>query len=1133
MDAVHRPAVYRAAAKELFCLWEDLSFDALWVYQTSEFMVANPTSATAAFLRGVTGSDTKGVPVLFVRATRTVVFVPISEKSFTAFSKLDGEEDGITTRVIRMEKGKPPPGVMAVLQTLEDGKAMSLGMVVKDIDILTTMGNKLMDELFGQLGKRPGFKAREDASTLVFRFILGASHPESLKIAGNMALNYYQRLASNVERAFNNGSYLETSRSVKLESVLNSTYGANSAEVPGFKGSAEKYYQLTDQQLAILHKDNLTGAFCSIVSTATTDYLSNSSSDSVYRALNASRKGYSCVTDLSSIMADGEKFSALAVVSSASAAGSAALIARTIVSGRPMITQVARSALEEVEKAHQLVVDVVTHGLTFTELSTAIKTARNGCPGTITCSRTKKEINITYDQTHLGAVCGMSLGSGIGINSDVRTLFAKTTHLPLCFTFPDTGAYIVKETTPLFVHTLAHVIIPDLKMAFDILYGDTIVPAFQETGAVITSPIYTCNSPHECLRSVFLVRSYEKRTNLSSNLQPQASGNSDTSESSNESTDERVVNAKQQRKERQLKIQEMRVHQAKLETELQQRLRNRFEQGWQLMRKEGNMRAVLISHNSVEEYPSGIYPELNIVSKDTKNKKLFIAVNGRAVPIHPTMVHSVKSAGSRGDNTLVHIQLVAPGTVSGKAKEHFPQLEKYGHRCTFLKEIVLECPKTEAEHIVTQLTDHLQKARTEHMQQTTEAVQVDIDIDRHMSPELRAAITAPEQLVINLPTSPNFFSISQQQLGQPLTLRPMLFKRKESEGGELYVHQNGIRYRFPSTAGHSIYLDLLYKNIKSCFFEKLCDASHIAILYFMFRTPMTIKQLITGGTPNDADEGVLSKMHLGISFVCNFETTLQLRGNAAHDDIDRERALFQHMQKANRVYKNFLDRMKDAINEYELNKPIFKGQLFMVCNRDKRDLHFSASYQGNHVFYCYKNHYIGFLEQRTQFMICMDDIDLVAFENVDLYRGSTFHITFVYKDIRLDPVTINSIQSRYINDIQEWVDSVGVKYFVYENTTKWRDVIPRLFNTSEDYKNFLDNGGWTTFFKDDEEEESSDASESEGFKESGGSYSDEEDSFSEYVSSEEDNLTQDMDLESDLVDFDRESESDRPARRRR
>lgn len=163
-------SMYHAAVHHIFRRWdayEGIQADNFWLYQTSDFMTASPSSATASLLRLLTGNDMKGVPVLFMKAQRTVLFLPINERAHKTLSLFTGRSsENIETEVLLMGKGKPPPGLAEAMERLKASKTRTLGVMSADISIIEKSGNKLMEELRAQIASMPNFSMNIDVTEL-------------------------------------------------------------------------------------------------------------------------------------------------------------------------------------------------------------------------------------------------------------------------------------------------------------------------------------------------------------------------------------------------------------------------------------------------------------------------------------------------------------------------------------------------------------------------------------------------------------------------------------------------------------------------------------------------------------------------------------------------------------------------------------------------------------------------------------------------------------------------------------------------------------------------------------------------------------------------------------------------------
>lgn len=1156
--------MYHDAVHHIFRRWDAYTgpqADNLWLYQTSDFMTASPSSATASLLRLLTGSDTKGVPILFMKKQRTVLFLPINERAQKMLSSFTGKSsENIETEVMLMGKGKPPPGLDRAIERLKASKTHTLGIMAADISIIENSGNKLMEELRTQVGNISGFSMDIDMTELALDILssIPSVYYNSLRAASQDALSCYGKVYNALEKIFGGGRCLDSQRKTMLDSVINLACGG-SVEISQKLSvdSGTRYVQLVEQQLLALNKTSKLSGSISLVSTATKNTLDDKLSATLRKAIHASALGHGIVNELQIVSASGPDAGKLAltnVICTITRNGMTGAVARTVACAHISVADIVQSAFEAVERAHRESLDLLRENTSLSGLAEQLLSARANFTSTFACKRTNISISLAFDTHELGGVCGALTGAGVTTRNQALEALSSSGLAPLCLgqdsLSKKTAEVVITGSTPLFLITAAHVTIADKGISFDILYGDTVLLTLSHSGDtqhILTGPDNMRNSTTACLRGFFmLTKSDEMRADSQVRTNTQHSESSESDESSDEHANnirdrniEERRNMRQQRANRQKALNES---QALLGAALKERIEERFRTGRQRFRKEGTPHKLDEAFSSVNDYPPAIGGDDSIIYKMTTSDSLFIMINNRPIPIHPNMIHSIKIAGTNEAGiTLIRMQLAAPGVVTGKARENYPHLELHAENNVFLKEILFECTANKAERIVEELTNHLTAFRQKKQNDSNKnvSVQVDMDIDNVMGAAVKNAILESEKLSLFDTKNPRYFCLSGSNLNQPLQIRPNIERQRSKEGGGLHVHENCLLYTYGNPS-RLIKIRLLYKQIKTCIFEKLRDSSHIAILYFMFRVPTSIKQLITDLPKGEYDEAVLIKPQNGITFLCNFETGVRLssgiKPKTDREEVEHERAAAQNMRKANKIYDQFLSHMNDALRAYEEKNPIYAGHLFKVCTRDRNYPSFFASYQGNQTFHIYKNQRLGCMEPKTQFIVAAEDLDLVVFENLNLYRDSTFHMTFHYRDIRRDPVTISSIQSKYIHDLQDWVNAMGIKYYTNPEITKWKDFTAKYYNTSDDYNVFLEGGGWDVFFKSESESSAGEQDDdSDAFEDD--DYDDNDDDYEikgSVVTSEPDNLQEDDELLSEVIDFDEEeNESDHHDYRRR
>lgn len=1177
------------ALAHVFAEWDKRQelCDSFALYQTADLLRKAPSCVTASALRWLLRQDLKGTLLIFVRSPRAVHIIPIAEKSFHRLAVLAGTApDGTAVVVTPMGKGAIPPGLVATVPEILQS-AHSFGVVADDTGVMQRAGNKLLDELKAQLTRGAGMRYGVDASPLL-RACLCRLLPSSLapfKEASRVIASFYGKTAIVLDKLAGAPRFLESTRRMALEQAVNSVLGSGALEIPAdFEELArdarktERYFRMSDEQVQGCLENYSVVPTISVCGTCAPGSAPTDAREATLKCIKAGRIGCCYQSDVSLVTGEpqgpqgpqgsqaAEKLVVIAVALTGAKGGQAASLARMLVCGTRDVAEACRSVLDHVVRAHEDSIAAVHAGMPLGDAAAAVRAARAKYAGeAVVDKHTGAPFAVRFCETDFGGIAGALPGSGVGGCSGFAASLQHPVPLELATADP---LVVLAPDTPFVLRTVASVALPSFGVAFDCVYADTVLLSQKPVDAdravaspshILTAPRHSANSPNEHLRAYFSVRALSAPAAPSSSPPlpgaapaPRASGRraedpGSDSESGEEGPESRgdeesdLNRRKIDRQNRREDIRNLEERQAVLGRLLQSRLQERFANGRQKMRKEAVAQPIPTTYANTLAYPAAISEDAGIIVLKQAGF-FFFAINDRCIPFHPTMLFSAKASPSPDapDLSNVRIQFVAPGNVPARLRDEYDQLRVYADS-VYLKEVVFECRSGLADRIVGEIASILTKIKRELQEkQATSHVVMEIDVDGRFSPELRDALLSPEPLRALQPTAHNYAVLSHHTLRQALQIRPAVHRKASKEGGDLQLHENGLRYKITTSTGGSAYIELLFKALKACFFERLRESSHVAIVHFVFRVPTTLRDISNlQAYPGEFDDAVISKHVPNVSFLCNFETGIRLGAGrmSERDEIEQEKQASHLMRSANRIFDAFFATMRASVEAYEAaaHDGCLRGTLFRLCTREHKPLSFSGSYSGNYTFLTYTSKYIACLQPKMQFTVSMDDVDLVVFENVDLYHDLAFHVTFIFKDLRLDPTTIFSVQSKYMEGIQQWLNHWDIKYFSTNNTIKWKDVYASYFNDRTSYKDFLEAGGWLGLFEEDasdEGEEESDGPDSDKFEPDS---SDTDDSISEsaIVASESGDGTADEDYESELFEFEESEESEQDKGRRR
>jgi len=1191
---------FRECLSAFFSVWEtefQRAFDGFYVYQTGVFMQSCPNSPTAAFFRWLFLEDVKGVLCAFYRQTRTVYLTPISEKKVASFQAFEGAtEDQIRTIVSPIGAGSPPAGMLTMFGENLNG-CSRLGAFYRDLDAIVSQKNNLLDQHKKMLDAAnfsgpDSFAPPEVMSAFCERLLaVGTQRSSALfRDAAKLAVAHYSRLAGLLDKYLQTKKALNGDRPRPVQfDAIESAAAQDAHTAPGMlkeadrletvskAGGKRQIKRFTDAQLHALLGNSSGPAEYALAQTDSEDILSAEGGigSAIQVSLQASQFNLNLSGEAAASGAQGSRILAIAARACAHSQGMAASVGRMIVCANNEVAAEVEDALNRVRQVHERSLFEVRSGRTLDELARSVQAHRQASREQCAEAHEAGTISFTieYYNADMGGVAGALGGRGLTIDGKgVAEVFqggkigASEASRGLRI-IPGSSDVVLQEQTPILIRTIARVVLEARQLSFDVFYEDSLLPladkvptsSFEENPrqiipVTVTHPDHLRASPKPQLRDFYWIQRIAGQPDVvelpTEDEAPRAQGDasedsssgSQSSSESEENEEDVVAQIRKRRAEQRAKMQNLEEHQRELGRQLQQRLVERFRGGRQKFRKDADATPIPRSYESVEEYPESLPTDETGVVIMRKSKQIFLFIAGHAVPFHPAMVHSVKQAGVVGDKARIRIQFVAPGVVTGKKREEYDQLDLY-QDSFFIKEVVLECRESTADQVVQELSQSLVDARAANSRPENH-IRGELDIDNRMDPDFRSFLMAREEFHVLPTTHISYMDLSRDRITQPLHMKPQLVKSKTPEGGSLQIHENGLRYVL-RTAGGSVIFDIPYKTIKCLYYDKLRGTSNNAYIYVTFRLLTTPKSLISNYSKlsntvsSTLDEAMLNKPQEGFLFYACFETGMSLAVySTERDEIEQEKLFAKHMKMANKYITTFMDKLQDTKHDYEKAMSLERDTLFKVSTRARDSVVFEGSVSGNQTFYVYKNGSICSLSTRIQFAVFLADVDLVVFENVHLRMRVPFHLTFIFKDLRMPHKTINSVGFSSMSDLQEYFDSKDIKYYVTSLTMKWPDLYARAFKDASTYSDFLEEGGWAGVFEEDDDEDSSETSE-EGsafvVSESAASDSESEDEeSSEFVASEEDEGDRDSKYDSQIYDFSKEeSESEEQRRRRR
>lgn len=475
----------------------------------------------------------------------------------------------------------------------------------------------------------------------------------------------------------------------------------------------------------------------------------------------------------------------------------------------------------------------------------------------------------------------------------------------------------------------------------------------------------------------------------------------------------------------------------------------------------GEQAVELETYKSPKDFPRDTLPTQ--IKVDLEKEALIVPIGGMPIPFHISTIKSVIMP-EPDKATYLRINFYGPGAALGKeASKNMGQLvAKYGPQAAFIKELTYR--SVDGRNLTTafRLIQELRK----RVRQREQKAEQEKDLVQQAK-----LIRIKDQRVPRL---------------QDVTMRPSFSGRKCV--GNLEPHQNGLRF----TSNKGEMLDIMYANIKHAIFQP-CKKTLFVLIHFHFKDAVMI------GKKKCKDVQFLTEV---------VEASMNLDGarRSAYDpdELEDEQREREMRDRLNVAFKDFTKKVEKIAKHYDYN---------VEFDSPYHKLGFWGNHNKEMVAIYPTLHCLVNLTELPNFVVTLSEVDHVHFERVNR-TTKNFDMTIIFKNWSITPKTITVIDNKYLEDIQDWLNTVDITYTEQSASMLWSGVMAeaKAFGDYFYYDHDADGEkkpvGWNFISEGALEEEEEDEEEEES------DYS--EDSSSEESSSEED----------DDSDFDSESESD-------
>ena len=491
------------------------------------------------------------------------------------------------------------------------------------------------------------------------------------------------------------------------------------------------------------------------------------------------------------------------------------------------------------------------------------------------------------------------------------------------------------------------------------------------------------------------------------------------------------------------------------------------------------------SYSSSEKYPYDA--QGNKVHVDMEKEVVFLPIGGMPVPFHISTIKNV-TMPDPDSATYLKINFYTPGQALGKEVPSqmaaIVNKAKTENKDVFVKEFTFRSQSnvglTQAHRLVSELRKRsLQRARQQEQEQDL--------------------VVQPKLVKLKSERPPRLSGIE---------MRPAISGRKSM--GTLDAHQNGLRFTAGKTGDH---LDVMYANIKHAFYQP-CQGEHVVVIHFHLKDAIIIGKKKT----NDVQF---------ITYAVDASEDVSARGSVYDpDEIESEQRERKMRKQLNAKFREYTTKVADIANRQKGSWPHLEFDI------PYRDLAFQGTPHREMVTLMPSVHCLVNLTETPAFVISMTSIEHVHFERV-ISSAKNFDMAFIYKDHKVLPKLVSSIDMKDLDDIQEWLSQQDLTYTVGTTSFNWKTIMGVVDGLIEDGSFWEDSDedgqkkpiGWLFLDAeagDNDEEEDEEDDEDEDEYEQG---SEEEESSDEDDMDDDDDESFD-DEEDDSDEYDEEEEEE-------
>ena len=375
------------------------------------------------------------------------------------------------------------------------------------------------------------------------------------------------------------------------------------------------------------------------------------------------------------------------------------------------------------------------------------------------------------------------------------------------------------------------------------------------------------------------------------------------------------------------------------------------------------------------------------IRPDPAKMTVLFPISGVMIPFHIQTIKQVsQSTSSDGKTSTITISFVTPKIGDTESTKYF------------LKELEYTKSGNQYFEAITKEIKNMQSSFRKFITQQKESRSL------YRGEQLRKLIPPPGK---NIP-----------RISGSVHIRPTPTGKKVV--GNLEAHINGFQFR--SNFGK---IDVMYRNIELAVFQPGSqDNEMMTLLHFFLKKP-----IMPIGHQGPATRHITFYKPVGDTSVEVSKTSNAMTDQAEFAEEEHDRKV---RKKINKEFKEFVKAIHDPDLKFE-DPPDFESP--------KKQLAFQGAYAKQvATIYPMVNSLISLVEP-PPLVVMMDEIEVAIFER-ERTSSNYIDLQLIYRNWVKDHdrVEINSIPSGYSQNIKDWLDAIGVRYYSMEEAVNWKEI---------------------------------------------------------------------------------------------